>query len=413
MKYVFLLINFVLLNSVIYASYYPKCYFGKWGIEYSKDINGYQKYVGKKVVYISRSSSSSSDSKKFPGELNTKYVITKIKMGSSHDRIKILMQKLADKSKIKLEVSTGYSDKNLRLFDYAITNRYTLPLLLIEEFENDKEEFVGKIFSDPRVKYSFKSIDFGLETLHKCQTVYLNSNDDSDEIFSETILFERYRKSMKESEIYPQPAYTLKNTVTNEIIKVGLNANIYKACFEQALTGVYIGKLINIDKPADETIRYGASKTIKDDGLTKFSYIDNLMDIVIFLDNTKFNFVIKNISDNTIKVVWNEAVYVGFNGVTSRIMHSGVKYSEKNNEQPSSIIIKGATLSDIAVPVSNVRYSDILKEWIEESIFPSKPNKEPGQLKIMLPIQIKDVINEYIFTFNVEWVNNYPEYLNQ
>ncbi len=30
----------------------------------------------------------------------------------------------------------------------------------------------------------------------------------------------------------------------------------------------------------------------------------------------------------------------------------------------------------------------------------------------MLPIQIKDVINEYVFVFRVKWEYNYPEMIN-
>ena len=118
-------------------------------------------------------------------------------------------------------------------------------------------------------------------------------------------------------------------------------------------------------------------------------------------------------SDNSIKVVWNEAVFVDYDGSTSKIMHLGTKYSQKDGDQPASTVIKGAKIEDVAVPTVNVRYSDLLKDWVTDSMYPSDPGKEPGQLRLMLPIQLKEVINEYIFVFDVKYVFKYPERLNQ
>ena len=122
--------------------------------------------------------------------------------------------------------------------------------------------------------------------------------------------------------------------------------------------------------------------------------------------------VLKNVSDNSIKVVWNEAVFVGFDGATSKVMHAGTKYSQREADQPATTIIKGAKIEDLAAPNCNIRYSDVLKEWVTESMYPSAPALSPGQLRLMLPIQIKEVINEYIFIFDVSYVYNHPERLN-
>ena len=111
----------------------------------------------------------------------------------------------------------------------------------------------------------------------------------------------------------------------------------------------------------------------------------------------QFQFVIKNISKNSIKIVWNEAAFIDVDGETSKIMHVGIKYSQKEGDQPASTIIKGAKLDDIACPIKNVRYSDSYKEWVTDPMLVKE-----GQIKLMLPIQIKDVVNEYVFVFDVK-----------
>ena len=184
------------------------------------------------------------------------------------------------------------------------------------------------------------------------------------------------------------------------------------ACFKKALSGRYIGFLSKVEKPSDPNYRYGTTTTTEDNGLTKYSYVDDMIDILIFTTQTDFNFVLKNISSSTQKVIWNEAVYVDYNGNTSKIMHSGIKYSQKDGDQPATTIIKGSKIEDIACPICNVSYSNVLKKWVTSSMFPSEPGQNVGPIRLMLPIQIKDVVNEYIFEFDVKYVYNHPELLN-
>lgn len=42
----------------------------------------------------------------------------------------------------------------------------------------------------------------------------------------------------------------------------------------------------------------------------------------------------------------------------------------------------------------------------------SYQGKEPGVIQLMLPIQIKNVVNEYTFVFKVYYTYDHPELLN-
>ena len=141
--------------------------------------------------------------------------------------------------------------------------------------------------------------------------------------------------------------------------------------------------------------------------------MDNFIDILIFANDTQFAFEIKNVSSNTIKIIWNEAVFVDVDGSTSKVMHTGVKYSERESDQPASTIIKNAKLEDIAAPTSNVYYNDSSKKWETYSLYKNANQNKKGQtIRLMLPIQVKDVINEYIFEFELSYNYIYPELLN-
>ena len=65
-------------------------------------------------------------------------------------------------------------------------------------------------------------------------------------------------------------------------------------------------------------------------------------------------------------------------------MHSGIKYSEKEGDQPASTIIKGAKLDDVAVPINKVYYSTVLKEWINTTLYSQADISKKQVIKLNL-----------------------------
>ena len=220
----------------------------------------------------------------------------------------------------------------------------------------------------------------------------------------------------KKEDYYPYKVskyYTVKNSIDGRTKEVkAFNAKV--EAFSGDDSGKFFAALTKVEKPSNSAVRYGKTTSVTDKDITKYSYEDNFIDIQIFAGSTQFNFVLKNVADNTLKVVWNEAVFVDVDGSTSKIMHTGIKYSQREADQPASTIIKGAKLEDLAAPTDKVYYSDVLKEWTSKSLYVNANKKLEGQtIKLMLPIQVKDVVNEYIFEFTLSYVFNHPEYLAQ
>ena len=88
----------------------------------------------------------------------------------------------------------------------------------------------------------------------------------------------------------------------------------------------------------------------------------------------------------------------------------------KEEINKSHTIIKESSITDVAIPVNNIYIETILSinTWKCKPLFYSV-NKinNPGKLKLMLPIQIDDIINEYVFVFDVKWVYDYPEMIKE
>lgn len=263
---------------------------------------------------------------------------------------------------------------------------------LYDQWKVAHQSEIGTEIKDPLVKGIYKVVDVKLDIV---------------------------KNSSYDNEI--AKVYTVESPFTNTK-RDYIASEVRSKCFEEDKSGRYHTYLSKVEKPSNPSIKYGKTTVIKGDGkqTTKFSYIDNFIDILIFGDSEQFSFVLKNVSQTTQKLIWDDAVFVGIDGSTSKVMHSGVKYSERSASQPASTIIKGASLEDIACPISNVYYDEGTtinhktygNGWKTRSMYPKTISKDIKQVSLMLPIQIKDVENEYIFVFDVKYEYNHPERLN-
>lgn len=141
------------------------------------------------------------------------------------------------------------------------------------------------------------------------------------------------------------------------------------------------------------------------------SYIDD--DIAIdwsYTYKSKLNFKLKNLSDNKIKVIWDEVVYVNPDGSTDRVMHAGVKYVNRNESQPPTVIPVGSFIEDAIIPTSVVSFVAYVG-WAEGSLFNVSSDKKTSKwqlentygknVKVIMPIEIGDNVADYTFTFTV------------
>lgn len=178
----------------------------------------------------------------------------------------------------------------------------------------------------------------------------------------------------------------------------------------------YAVGLNSVESPADAKQQFGETKVVNftEADLTKYRYEDDYIDIVWYVGTKQFNFTLKNKSNHTIKINWDDISYVDIKGNTGRVMHSGVKYIDRNASQPASSVPKGASLTDILLPVDNVYYvNGQYGGWREKLLIPAyyqskeamqqeAPTYVGKQMKILMPISIENVQNDYTFVFNID-----------
>lgn len=446
-KFLLICISFIVGFASAYAGDHPEAHFGEYGLEHFPSADGYQKYIGQTVVYLPEQKPSYDDKKfteLFKGQFGVKYVIQKV--SGNEKKIKFeMVEKDNPKSKIKFEFLNYPEFYSYGKNTFCNTQDYRVPLFFIDKFNEDAAQFSNKPLKAmgdtyltikglkmgyPQKGYPVPSYEILNPLTNQTYTIPISEVDtyaksvgavysDPECNFTYTLVDFRKENAPYSTDYY----YTLLNSATGKTEEtkrsVGSSGSSYgdgpadyaKRKFNDAKSGHYIATLSKVEKPSNPNIRYGKTTEVKDKDVTKFSYVDNIIDMVIFATNTKFSFDLKNISPNSIKIIWDEAVFVDADGSTSKVMHVGTKFSERNSTQPPTTVIKNAKIEDVATPTDRVYYSDALKEWTSKSMMPSDPKLEGKQIQLMLPIQIKDVINEYIFVFDLNYVLNHPELL--
>ena len=189
--------------------------------------------------------------------------------------------------------------------------------------------------------------------------------------------------------------------------------------FKNYIASYSVG-LSSVESPADAKQQFGETKvvTFNEEGVSKYRYEDDYINIVWYVGLKQFNFTLNNKSGHSLKINWDDICFVDTKGQVGRVMHSGVKYTERNNSQPATTVPKGASISDILLPTENVYFvSGQYGGWRENYLLPcvyqtpeafnAGASSLVGKtMTIMMPIMIENVQNDYTFTFNIDKLLN-------
>jgi hypothetical protein len=180
--------------------------------------------------------------------------------------------------------------------------------------------------------------------------------------------------------------------------------------------------LKSVERPAKARERYGPSKISPADsgGVGRFVFEDSLIRALIVPNDNGFAFDIENKTDNSIKIIWDEAAIVDVGGRSGRVMHNGVKYTDRNTSQPPSVIVRRGSVTDDVIPTDNVEMRSV--QWVTSPMLPSRTftvatrdtvlaqlraQYQGKTIQLLLPLQIQDVVNEYIFVFEISDIGTY------
>lgn len=381
-KFLFLLL--ALFSCFSYAQTLENAY----RFEVQDSNESYQKYVGR-TVRFRKSYGELEKELVIKAALETDYIIKSINAveGKPFGKYKnyeitIVFQDPNGKD-IKMKACHYDQSKNKGLINQ-------IPLYFVDEFEQFKKSNVGKILKKDPVIASY---------------------DISDVVFGN-------RKNIN-GYLIPVVLFELKEKQTGE--KLYWSAAVpTDGLFDEALDQ-YVNYTISKVEQGDYSVEVEKGRSYNDSIVnvslkSTTGLIPNTPDWGFSLNgDDRISFYITNNSNTTIKVLWNDAVFIGANGMSSKIfIYEGLQkddavFINRNNTQESSSIIKGAKIHGQILPTKNVDYKS--RKWTIEPIL-KKDEKTAPMIRVMLPIQYKDQVLEYIFELETYGIYKHPEKLN-
>jgi hypothetical protein len=125
----------------------------------------------------------------------------------------------------------------------------------------------------------------------------------------------------------------------------------------------------------------------------------------VVVDDNQITFELQNKTGEPISIDWNKVAYVDPASESHRVMHKGVKFVDRDNVLPATLVPPMAKLTDLIFPISHVRWSTVLREWMQDPIFPSGEaalTLKGKTFGIFMPLILEGEIKNYNFTFSID-----------
>lgn len=144
------------------------------------------------------------------------------------------------------------------------------------------------------------------------------------------------------------------------------------------------------------------------DSVGSLTYVDSSIIASFDVGKKDISFVLRNQTPNTIKILWDECLFIN-NGSPGKVMHGGVKFTDRNQSMPPSVVPAGTTFDDVIVPSENVywregyysQYGSSPGGWEKKDLLSSYSSKG-DKFGVFMPMNIGGTTKEYNFNFRIE-----------
>jgi len=126
--------------------------------------------------------------------------------------------------------------------------------------------------------------------------------------------------------------------------------------------------------------------------------------------DTQLGLILRNKTDSTQRIVWDEISYVSLDGKSDHVVHEGVKIDDGGRiSMPPTVVLPGHTLLDLLEPVAHIHWRKDSGRYDTPLIGYTSATTESevrakmahGIIKVLLPIDTNGTIRNYLFEFRV------------
>lgn len=146
-------------------------------------------------------------------------------------------------------------------------------------------------------------------------------------------------------------------------------------------------------------------------------YKDDYITIQFRFDQSAIKFQLQNVSDVPLSIIWDNVV-IGLNNRVFPVKNTATLYQTNLDHPPSVLIPPLGYIKDLVIPREFISINK--NSWVEKDLFPtddmgSAARKKlimkytGSQIKLVLPIKVGEVVQDYVFTFKVKGISMLPE----
>jgi len=179
----------------------------------------------------------------------------------------------------------------------------------------------------------------------------------------------------------------------------------YQASYDMSLS--------EVERPADAEKRFGETEVSKTD--TSYVFEDRFIHAVVMPSGGFTGMIIKNKTDNTIRIDWNQGAFVGPDGSSQILVHGEMRKIDIGRDVSSTVIAPNSSVEKIVtgdeevdgaekIPTARVSQTSE-KTQVKDSLEKDAKSLIGRNFQVVMPFKIKDTVNEYIFRVNINDVS--------
>ncbi len=132
---------------------------------------------------------------------------------------------------------------------------------------------------------------------------------------------------------------------------------------------------------------------------------DKSIAISFMIVNQSFQMRLENLTSNDIKIIWDRSQYTDEHMQSHRLMHSGIRFQDRNTPIPDQIVRPHVSIQEAVFPVEHVIFIPQKKSYDIEPLFPLD-NDKAAELKgrtinLFIPIEDNQAITPYNFKIEI------------
>lgn len=174
------------------------------------------------------------------------------------------------------------------------------------------------------------------------------------------------------------------------------------------LSTIQEGQTLNIklDKMVQSLARYRLSfRMIEPTVSDALQFRDTTVAVSFIINGQSLQLRLENLTASDVKILWDRTEYTDANKQTHRLMHSGIRFQDRNNPIPAQVVPPHASLQEAIIPVDTVSFSQQKKSYELRLLMPIDSDAAAAlkgkKLVLFIPVEINRQIIPYNFKFEI------------